>query len=537
MPVLGEAVDVLSTATNSTREVYVVSDFQSTIFIDSIGVDLSGIDNIVLVPIGHRAVDNAAATRARIASSIVEVNQPTAIDIEVENFGQSAIRNWGLSVYLEDERVAQTTVTIEPGQSGEASVTLTPRARGWLRGRIVIEDDGFEYDNERFFTLHVPEKRKVLVVRGTGRKTEFIDLALSTQPQDGTAVFQLDTTDEEGLSGTFTGQFDAVVLVGVRRISSGTAAALAAFIHDGGGVFVFTGEEAADGSYDQMLKLVGGGSFDGLASGSSGVAIATLDQLDREHPLFRSVFVDEETGGQIVERPTLSKIVRYRPGVGDEQTVMRTSIGLPMLQEIRYGAGRVLVAPFVPEAEWTDLPVRGLFVPLLFRSMYYLTSADDGSGEGVQSGTNTPHHVSAQGNVERMHIISASGQEWIPDQRTSTQGRYFTLPSSLRVPGIYDVMGGPDLVQRFAVNMDPLESNLDQLEISEATARLEALGGTFVSVLDMSLEGESGDGSSRLQETGVEIWNVLLSIALIFLVAEMLIAARWKPAGASPVPA
>ncbi|MGA7304620.1 MAG: BatA and WFA domain-containing protein [Rhodothermales bacterium] len=531
---LANAASALTGANYPVREVYVVSDFQKTNFADSGSVDLSDASRIVLVPIGNQSVDNAAITRARIASSIVEVNQPVTVEVEVQNFGKVPIRNWGLSVYLEGERVAQSTLTLEAGQQGVAPISVTPRSRGWLRGRAVLEEDGFEFDNERWFTLHVPEERKVLIVRGANRNAAYLDLALNTQLRDGRSLFQLDYVDEDAVSGTFARDYDGVVLLGVRRITGGMATALAAFIEDGGGVLMFAGEEAGSGAYDQLLEMVGAGSFDGLVSASSPAPIATVDRLDREHPLFRGVFDNDDADGRDVERPSIMKLVRYRPGDGDEQTLLSTTIGLPMLQEVRFAAGRMLIAPFLPDPGWTDLPVRGLFVPLLFRSMYYLTSADALSGDGIRSGAGTIYRLPARGNTSRIRIVSESGREWIPEQRTSTQGVYFTLPSTLRAPGIYDVMGDGGLVQRFAVNPDALESNLERIDATTAAARLEELTGADVSVVNVGPSSATPGEAIRSAETGVEIWNVFLAVALIFLVAEMLVAARWRPAGVSP---
>lgn len=531
---LETAAAALAGATNPAREVYLVSDLQKTNFTDSAAVDLADAARLVLVPVGSQTTDNAAVTGARVASSIIELDQPATVEVDVQNFGTTPITNWGLSVYLEGERVAQTNLTLEAGGHGVTSISVTPRSRGWLRGRVVLEDDAFEYDNERWFTLHVPEERRILVIRGSDRNDAYIDLALSAELGDGRPLFELDYRDVGAVSGTFTGEYDGIVLVGVQRVTPGLATALAAFVEDGGGVLLFAGEEAAAGTYDRLLEMVGGGSFDGVASSQSAAALTTVDRLDREHPLFRGVFEDGESAERNVERPTVKKIVRYRPGSGDEQTLLTTTVGLPMLQEIRFAAGRMLVAPFLPDPSWTDLPVRGLFVPLLIRSMYYLTSDDEGLGDDVAAGAGTTFRLTTHGETSRMRIVSASGREWIPEQRMSAQGIYFTIPPTLRAPGIYDVVGANGLIRRFAVNLDPLESNLERLDADQAARRLEAWTGAPVSVLDLDASGVTPTEAIRVGERGVEIWNVFLSIALIFLIAEMLVAARWKPVGASP---
>ena len=530
---LRSAQSALSQAQNATRRIFVVSDFQRTNFSDSAGVDLDLGAPVVLVPIGERSVDNVSITRVRIVSSIVEVNQAVTLAVEVQNFGAQSIRNWGLSVYLEGERAAQSTVTLDPGQTAEVSLSVLPRSRGWLSGRAVLEEDAFEYDNERFFTLHVPEERRVLLVRGAGRNTEYLNLALSTRLRDGGALFNVEEIWEEAVSGTFSADFDAVVLLGLRTITSGLATALTSFVEEGGGVFLFAGEEAADGPYNEFLDQIGAGSFEGLSAAPPGATLGTLSRLDREHPLFRGVFESDESD-RTVERPSVKKIVRYVAGGGDEQTLLNTSAGRPMLQEVRHAAGRVLIAPFLPEPEWTDLPVRGLFVPLMVRSMYYLTSADDQSGDGMPSGAGGAYRIASKHAGSRLKIVSQTGREWIPEQRMAAQGAFFTLPFTLRTPGTYDVIGGESLLKRFALNVDQLESNLERMDVSEASDRIEETTGAAASTLRFGSPDESLSERIRLEQNGVEIWNVFLTIALVLLIAEMLVAARWKPVKAAP---
>ena len=530
---LRSAKSALSQAQNATRRIFVVSDFQRTNFSDSLAVDLERSAPVVLVPIGERSVDNVSVTRVRIVSSIVEVDQPVTLAVEVQNFGAQSVSNWGLSVYLEDERAAQSTVTLDPGQAVEVSLSVLPRGRGWLRGRVALEEDAFEYDDERFFTLHVPEERRVLLVRGAGRNPDYLNLALSTRLRDGGALFNVDEIGEEAVSGTFSADYDAVVLLGLRAITSGLATALTSLAEEGGGVFLFAGEEAAEGRYDEFLDQIGAGMFEGLSTAPTGATLGTLTRLDLEHPLFRGVFESDESD-RTVERPSVTKMVRYVAGDGDEQTLLNTSAGHPMLQEVRHAAGRILIAPFLPEPEWTDLPVRGLFVPLLVRSMYYLTSADDQSGDGMQSGAGGAHRIASRHADVRLKIVSQTGREWIPEQRIAAQGTFFTLPFTLRTPGTYDVIGGERLLQRFALNADQLESNLERMDVSEASDRIEETTRAAASTLRFGSPDETFGDRIRLEENGVEIWNVFLTIALVLLIAEMLVAARWKPAKAAP---
>ncbi|HUF09844.1 MAG TPA: hypothetical protein VMO47_11015, partial [Rhodothermales bacterium] len=63
---------------------------------------------------------------------------------------------------------------------------------------------------------------------------------------------------------------------------------------------------------------------------------------------------------------------------------------------------------------------------------------------------------------------------------------------------------------------------------------IEEMTGAAASTLRFGSPEETFSERIRLEENGVEIWNVFLTIALVLLIAEMLVAARWKPAKAAP---
>jgi hypothetical protein len=97
---------------------------------------------------------------------------------------------------------------------------------------------------------------------------------------------------------------------------------------------------------------------------------------------------------------------------------------------------------------------------------------------------------------------------------------------------VYDVQAGERLVRRIAVNVDPNESNLRAATPDSAAATLGQVVGTSVQSL-------SGTGSEtvaealRTQQAGTELWNVFLLLALVFLVAEMVVASQWRPEAAT----
>ena len=521
---VGRAFALLEGAENLGREVLVVSDLQASTFLDSTRIPAPPGVRVTLLPVGERRHANVAVTEARVLSRIVEAGQPARVEATLVNYGTDAVEDYVASLYLDGERVAQAAADLEPDVPATVTFTATPQRRGWLRGEVRTEPDEFEWDNTRYLTLHVPETRRVLLVEGAGQRADLLTLALGLGGEQ--TRFDVATVPESALAAQDLDRFDVVGLVGPEDLASGERAALARFVQSGGGLLVFPSERAEAADYDALFAALGGGRL-GAAVGRLGGAspVAQFGRIDLEHPLFEGVF--EQTDGEPrVESPEIAFARPYLPGAGDENTLVRLSSGPPFLQEIRSGQGTALVFAVAPDPRWSDFPVRGLFVPLLYRAVYDL-AADADAGEALTVRQTGALRVS--GASEGLRLVGPS-TEFVPEQRSVPGGVLLEIDENVREPGVYDVMDGERLVRRVAFNPDARESDLAVLAPEEARQRLAEATGADVRVLDAA-GGRGIAAAEQIAEerTGVELWNVFLLLALVFLVAEMLVAMQWKP--------
>ena len=521
---VGRAFALLEGAENLNREVLLVSDLQASTFLDSTRIPVPEGVRVTLLPVGERRHANVAVTDARVLSRIVEAGQPVEVEATLVNFGTEPMENYTASLYLDDERVAQASADLSPNVPATVRLTATPQRRGWLRGEVRTEPDEFEWDNTRYLVLHVPETRRVLLVEGAGQRADLVDLALGLGGEG--ARFDVATVPESALAAQDLDAFDVVVLAGPESLASGERAALARFVQSGGGLMVFPSERADAADYDGLFTALGGGRL-GAAVGQLGGSqpVAQFGRVDLEHPLFDGIFEDA-AGQPRLESPAIALARPYQPGAGDENTLIQLSTGAPFLQEIRSGAGTALVFAVAPDPQWSDFPVRGLFVPLLYRAVYYLAAdADTGASLDVrQAGA-----LRVSGGTEGLRLVGP-GVEFVPEQRSVPGGVLLEIDDGVTEPGVYDVMDGERLVRRVAFNPDARESDLAVLAPEEARRRLAEATGAEVRVLDAAGgRGLAAAGQLAEERTGVELWNVFLALALAFLVAEMLVAMQWKP--------
>jgi hypothetical protein len=528
-----QAAQRLQASSAPRKVVYAVSDLQQSTLGDSSATQAPDGTQGLVVRVGARDHANVGITDVRVVSRIAEVGQPVEMEATLSNYGSDPLNGYVASVYLQDERVAQTTTTLQPGQSTTVTFTATPQSRGWLAGRVEGEDDALPQDNVRHFALHVPEERRILVVRGEGQPTDYLDLALSSQMIEDRIAFRTTTIGEADLTTTELGSYDTVLLVGPRTLSSGEVSALGRYVEQGGGVMLFPNNQARPEDYNALLQTLQGGEFRGF-SGSMGEqrSIATFDRVDREHPLFEGVFDSSQSSRRAeVERPDVYYAMNYRPTGASEQTLIELSNGMPFLQEIRHGSGVALTLAVAPTTQWSDLPVRGLFIPLLYRSVYYLSAGTSVAGEQLTAGR--PGELRITGlapETSALRLVGPNGVERTPDQRSLYGATLLETGSTLHTTGIYDVRADDRLVRRIAVNLDASESDVRTASADSAATQISRVAGLSVEPLGASgATAASVAETLRTQRTGTEIWNVFLLLALAFLVAEMLVASQWKP--------
>ncbi|MEQ9103408.1 MAG: BatA and WFA domain-containing protein [Rhodothermales bacterium] len=543
---LREAMGLVRERPTVNRQIYVASDLQASTLSDSVAVADSSADiRTFLLPVGSDGESNLAVTDVDVVSQIIAADRPMNLTATLLNAGSQTVEGLVASLFLEGERVAQATVTIPAGGQTSAEFVVTPRRTGWLKGRVEVDDPNYVFDNVRPFTVNVPEERRILLA-GTG-DDRFLALALSESIGGESVRFRTEQVAEDQLAATALGSFDAVVLSRVRDLSTGERAALSDYVRAGGGLLIFPWDGMAQADYNALLAELGGGSIEvpaagaeaGAAGATAGGAGTAFNRVDAGHPLFEGMFAPEEGAGAsgmgddgpTLEQPTVFRSIRYTPRGVNEQTIIGMTNGAPFLQEIRSGQGLTLLFAVESGITWSDFPVRGLFVPLLYRSLYWLSSSESVMGEDAVVGT--PLQIRVAGG-RQVVVRSEEGDELIPSQRTLPGATLVDVSGPFFDPGVYDVASGTDVIRRFVIQSDPAESLLSLMDPDEAAAHLTELTGQDVGVLDIRLADSTPlEAQVAAARTGYELWNVFLGLALICMLLESILASRWRPESAS----
>lgn len=259
------------------------------------------------------------------------------------------------------ERVLESVdVRFTPGvQRAEAVLDVPPE----LQTRISrFEVAGARHAGATVLADDSLRRRQIGLVEG-GRNREGLEL-LSPLHYLEKALVESAELRSGAIEDVLTAKPDAVILADIAEMTESDETALIKWTEEGGLLVRFAGPKVAASDVSRQeehplmpVRLRAGGRFVGGAM-SWGEPKA-LAPFERESPFF-GLTVDEElrVSAQVVAQPG--------PELS-ERVIARLSDGTPLVTRKKLGRGEVVLFHIAANAEWSNVPLSGLFVRMLER--------------------------------------------------------------------------------------------------------------------------------------------------------------------------
>ncbi len=460
---------------------------------------------VYVVPERPGRLENIAVTRLSAFNQLVAPGSPVAFEVEVMNAGEVPEVEVPVRFSFGGRRVEQTVIGLQAGERKRLLFHATSEVSGSADGVVEAGDDPLPADNVRHVVVDVPGRIEVLLVGETAEDIYYVERAFAAS--EGLVSVRSVTRDR--LVETDVARSDLTILCDVARLSPGQVTALRERVRRGGGVLIFLGEKVEVASYNQRLlpdllplKLTTLRGTPGKTSAYRG-----LGAVERDHPLFRDLLPERFDAPRfyasydVEGQDTLRVVARY----GD---------GGAALCEGRLGAGRVLLFTSGVDLRWTDLPLRGIFVPLLHRMAQYAV-AHTPMFEATLVGQIAERPVAGDGGTAE--VVSPDGSSRTVRTGVSGESDVYRI-GPLETPGIWRVRAGGREVDRFACAVDAARgADLAALEADRlgrifGRARLRVVG-----------PNESLKKVVAEMRYGRELWRPFLALALALMAAEMLL--------------
>jgi hypothetical protein len=529
---------LLRLSKNVNKEVYVVSDMQRTLFLQKSGEAKSAADSafdprvkFFLVELGSKPVSNVAIDSIEIRTQIFEREKPVRISVSASNFGAVAIHDYVTSVYLDGNRAAQGSLSAAAWGSASKEFSATPKRAGFIKGFAELESDVLEPDNRRFFTLYVPERIEVAMVANAPADTRFITLATEAgKSGENRTLLDIQQSTMQRFPFLNIENANVLLLSNVPSFSPGDADRIARFVKRGGGLILFPGSDIQSESYNTvLLRALNIPPFEGISRADAQGSLS-FQNVDLDHPLFATIFEPQDQskrpGAGRIESPSITTFIRRQTGK-QGRTLISLTDGSAFLSEYKIGEGRVLVFSVAPSLAWSDFPVKGLFAPLVYRSMIYLSSL----GEAVPSFTVGEEPVVSakrpQSDGGRYTLVAPDGTAELirpagQSEGISSSALSFKL-NRLPAPGFYEIRGGTAPLTVFAMNVDPRESDPRKVSADELAKFLKNAAINPAAVRTIAPTDDLQSTVLQLR-FGIELWKHCLALALALALLEMAVA-------------
>lgn len=510
--ILGFIPDIFTRADNRIQELYFLSDFQqSTVMADSQYVALN--DSSILIkylPLATRDQKNVYVASNKVLSQILEKDKPIEFSMQLVNDGENDVRELSARIVLEGKVAAISNTSLSSNSEQKLELSFTPTQSGWLGGYVELDDNTIDFDNRRYFTLYIPDKEKVLVVENQASPNVRI-LYESLFEQ-----FDVSFVPNRNLSAVQFSDYRSMVLLGIDEISSGLADKLRIFLEEGGSVMFFPGERMDLSSVNQFLNTIRVGTFSSMNTSQEG---RRASMADLAHPIFQGVYLRNQKQREF-DAPT---VFQYYPLKLNNGNIQNRIISLenqdPVLLESKIGNGLMYTFSLFPGDNWTDLHVKTIFTPLMFRATQVMNQTQQVQSS-VEIGFFEPKSIRTQ-EKSLINLIDSEGTASAPEQFTQGGTTILNFEKMDLKEGIYEVVQDDNLLEKIAFNISDLESKLAFLAEKELRTSLDQRGYDDIEVFLPRIDDISDD--IRNEKEGTPLWKYLIVGAILFLLAEVLI--------------
>lgn len=541
--------EILDKSQNQRKEVLLVTDMQragwqvdekaSEAFRDLLAA-LNKAASFTLVDVGYPRAENTAITNLYAGSKIVGTDTATTFYADVRNYGQTDRGAVTLGFSVDNSK--QETVTLPVARAGTVTHGFTHifREPGPHAVAVEIESDNLPADDRRALALDARDFLRILAVDGQYSPETFEDevgylryaLVPAKDDMEKVSIYRVEVLTELGFLNRDVSRADLVILANLRSISPEQAKALESYVHSGGGLLIFLGDQVIRDVYNEILYRGGDGLLPAelleIAGDKTHTNPLRPAKVEYRYPplevfaaypqIFKRLMIFEYYKTRLpLERPELRVPVRL-----DDAEFS------PLLVEKTFGRGRVALLTTSSDDDWNLLPhdQSGAYLIFVDRLAQHL-SYQAGGFRNLQVGDSLEYILKPEEYAPRFSLLTPEKASIGLSPQRLQEDVFLLVYRNADRSGLYalerEVEGGPyrtELLSYFAVNVDPEEGDLDRVSAEELRGRW---GQSFVfqyqDTLDPAEKQERKPPASRL-------WKYLLYAVLALVLVESLLAQR-----------
>ncbi len=480
---------------------------------------------IIVVDVHTAVVPNVAVRGWTLEKTANAVGLPMKVTAEVVN--TSTVKQARhVELYLDNVRQATSPILqLDPGATTRHPFVFTLRSAGVHRGELrVIPGDAQAFDDRRYFALVLAKSIRVAVVQKERQEVPYLAdsfyLEEALEVASSGWALDVDVVTIDALTRKSLSDYAIVFCVNLPADSIRSVGPLRDYVQQGGHIFWIAGDSIVPEAYNNMDEQAGGGLLPApldAAREQPGEAqdVPTIGWLDQDHPalapltdppsLYRSVLLRR----YLPLREPAQHGARVLARVGEDALIAQRPVG----------SGSVVWFGTTMHMDWTNLPVKPIFLPLVAQFTFHLAGTGTSQNDGT-AGTPWPLPVRATRPTARSQMRLPDGQRIdLPHADRAKQPQY----EQTHEVGVYHLRvtdAGTTHDFAFSINPDSGESAFRLLTPEELKRRI---GQNHVTVLSHTADILA---SLRQAQQAGDLWEFFLACVLVALVVESFVSNR-----------
>lgn len=535
-PALDAAVEVLTSAKASIKRIFLLTDLTRN------GWDIdwfkSGneklrkhVSSIHIIDLSEGGeLKNIAITQIEPQINVSEKTAESTIKVTVSNFTPARIKNLLAQVFLDQKKVAQGFFNIDANASETKEFYFSVEKGKGHTGWVEVSEDSLDTDNKRYFAMNTSNKLDALLIDGDPKtniyesETFYLEKALNPGREHASSIKPTICSIHEVKNFDFA-NFDMVFLCNVETLPPEKIHELDKFAKEGGSVIFSLGNKVDANYYNNSFNTLLPHRLHTTRTFSSDSPLSEeqplhLKTTEPTHPALRIL---SETSMSTLYSVKFYRVFYVDPApLGNCKTILSFSDDTPALIERQVDRGRCVLFTSSIDRDWTDMPVKSFFLPLIQQLCRFLTG---NIAEEIQRETLVMHEWQSPSpeDINSLEITNPEGTKAVLHPQLINNEKSFSY-NETNLPGIYavtvDGKPHPQFPQKFSVNVNATESNLDKINQKELTA---LMGGTNLTITTSPVT----EGSEVLMgEAKKTLWGTLLFLILCILFAESFVSRK-----------
>ena len=495
---------------NYNKELFIISDFQfnNRQFKEKLA-DFKDVQ-IYLIKIGHQPTMNVKIDTVIMKSHLLEKNKNINMEVEIENLSPKNEAEIDVDLFVNDQRVNHKKITLDPAGRLTADLNFQSKLYGIHKGYVEISDDDLLADNRYYFNFTIPEKIEVLFI--DDHPSSFLNNALQTISENTNVSIK--TATYKSWAKYNLNQFHVIFLSNINTLQPSLVNGLIEFLNQKGSMIICPGMQTIPTDFNNAFKKINPEiKLLELKQSENKNNYYTFKKLNYNHPLFAGLY---RTSTPEIAEPVFYRYFSIYPSQNGE-SIISFNNNHPFLFRYDTHSGSVYLLTSYFDEQWNDLPLKGIFSPLLLRLFYLGASTAAQLNRPVQIGE---EYIFIYNQIlnKNEYVLETPGGEMnriVPEPYEHSL--IFKL-NQFNIPGQY-------LLYADRENFTVISANISSHSIQLPYLDLDQLK-TEIPYLTIFSENQYSAEDIYEARMGKELWKIFILIAIIFLFIEIILVKK-----------